>query len=63
MIGKLRIPKTLIISNTSWMGGRNLFMPILYIVVGGLSIITGVVFLVIVWWTKRRGTGAFQRIR
>lgn len=63
VLGKLRIPKTLIISNTSWMGGRNLFMPILYIVVGGLSIITGVVFLVIVWRTKRRGTGAFQRIR
>lgn len=49
VIGKMNIPKKLILSNTSWLGGRNLFLPILYLIVGGLCIVFGLIFLLIVW--------------
>lgn len=51
--GKLSIPKRVHLSNTSWMGGRNLFLPILYLTMGGLCILTGVGFLILIWKVKR----------
>lgn len=39
--------KTLIIANTSWMGGKNNFLAIAYFVVSVICILLGVVFLVI----------------
>lgn len=39
--------KSLVIANTSWMGGKNNFLAIAYFVVSIISIILGVVFLII----------------
>ena len=39
--------KTLIIANTSWMGGKNNFLAIAYFVVSIVCILLGVVFLII----------------
>ena len=39
--------KHFVISEVSWLGTRNLFLGIDYIIVGGLSIITGVVLLIV----------------
>lgn len=63
VLGDVRIPKTVLISNTSWLGGRNLFLPILYIVVGGLSIITAILFLIIKWKVKPSATASLDRMR
>ena len=39
--------KTLILANTSWMGGKNNFLAIAYFVVSLICILLGVVFLII----------------
>ena len=39
--------KTLILANTSWMGGKNNFLAIAYFVVSLICLILGVVFLII----------------
>ena len=39
--------KTLILANTSWMGGKNNFLAIAYFVVSLICILLGIVFLII----------------
>lgn len=46
--------KKVILSNTSWLGGRNPMMGITYIVIGAIHISLGIVFLVIHIQTKKR---------
>ncbi|KAH9505072.1 Cell cycle control protein 50A [Bulinus truncatus] len=46
--------KSIIISTTSWLGGKNSFLGIAYIVVGSLCVILGMVFLLIhIKWGKK----------
>ncbi|CAL1541280.1 unnamed protein product [Lymnaea stagnalis] len=46
--------KSIIISTTSWLGGKNSFLGIAYIVVGSLCIVLGVIFLIIhIKWGKK----------
>ena len=53
VVNNLNIGKKFILSNTSWFGGRNLFLPILYIVVGGICIVGGLIFLFLFWNMQR----------
>ena len=38
--------QTIYLSTNSWVGGRNLFLGIIYIIVAGLAMITSLVFLI-----------------
>ena len=46
-LGEDNVRTKVILANTSFMGGRNTFIPIAYIVVGFISLGIGIVFLVI----------------
>ena len=48
--------KHVVLSTTSWLGGKNDFLGIAYIVVGGISFLCGCVFFVVQWrFPRQRG--------
>lgn len=48
--------KKVVLSTTSWLGGRNDFLGIAYIVVGGISFLCGCVFFIVQWrFPRQRG--------
>lgn len=47
IIDNLRIAKKVIISNMSWMGGKNYFLPIVYFIVAILCLGIGTLFIYI----------------
>lgn len=48
--------KKIVLSTTSWLGGRNDFLGIAYIVVGGISFLCGCVFFIVQWqFPRQRG--------
>lgn len=47
VFNNLRIAKKVIISNTSWMGGKNYFLPIVYFIVAILCLCIGTLFICI----------------
>ena len=52
--------KKVVLSTTSWLGGKNDFLGIAYIVVGGVSFLCGCLFFVLQWrFPRPRGDVSF----
>jgi hypothetical protein len=49
--------KSVVLSNTSWVGARNLMLAICYIVVAGISLTLAILFLLVSCLLKRRALG------
>ena len=57
MRGACRAAQEFVLSTNSWMGGKNLFLGVAYLVVGGLAFITALSFLIAHY------TGCFGALR
>ena len=52
--------KKVVLSTTSWLGGRNDFLGIAYVIVGGVSFLCGCLFFVLQWrFPRQRGDVSF----
>ena len=47
--------KTLILTTTSNLGGKASFLGIISLVIGSVSVIGGIMIMLTVWYTKKRG--------